>query len=154
MVEVFCERKRLLGVVISAFGVLFSGCGVVEDSARIRSGVVLSRTIEFASRYNIERAIITVFQGDGFEMQPGSGTGGTLRFVREGNALGEERFGEWFSRGVFLRVEVNIAEVEFGTHRVSSALEIGREDQFVTTRKGSRRVKLLLGRVERLAGVL
>ena len=137
-----------------AFGVLFSGCGAVVDGDQTRSGFLLSRKIEFAPRYNIERAIITVFQGDGFEMLPGSGTGGAFRFVREGDALGRERFGEWFGPGVFLRVKVAVTEVEFGTHRVSSALEIRREDQFVTTQEGSRRVKVLLGRVKKLAGLL
>ena len=137
-----------------AVGVLLSGCGAVGDGDQTRSGFLLSRKIEFAPRYNIECAIITVFQGDGFEILPGSGTSGTFHFVREGDALGRERFGEWFGPGVLLRVKVAVTEVEFGTPRVSSALEIRREDQFVTTQEGSRRVKVLLGRVKKLAGLL
>ncbi|MAT30929.1 MAG: hypothetical protein DBX00_05295 [Verrucomicrobia bacterium] len=152
---VFKDWKNLSRIVLFLVpGVLFSGCGAVGDGDRTRSGFFLSRKIEFAPRYNIERAIITVFQGDGFEILPGSGTSGTFRFVREGDALGRERFGEWFGPGVFLRVKVAVTEVEFGTHRVSSALEIRREDQFVTTQEGSRRVKVLLGRVKKLAGLL
>ena len=132
--------------------VLPMGCGSALDPASGGSG--LARKIEFAPRYNIERAMITVFRGDGFELLPETGRKGTFRFVREGDALGQKRFGDWFESGVFLRAEVTLSEVEFGTHRISCVLAVGRGAEFVSTEEGARRTRVLLQRVKKLAGLL
>ena len=132
--------------------VLMWVCSSTGD--RARPDAVLSRKIECAPRYNVERAIITVFRGDGFEMEPGSGMRGTFRFIREGDSLGQERFGDWFGSGVFLRAEVTLIEVEFGTHRVSCLLEAGNGENFEITQDGGGRARVLLRRIRKLAGVL
>jgi len=87
-------------------------------------------------------------------MEPGSGMGGTFRFIREGDSLGQERFGDWFGSGVFLRAEVTLIEVEFGTHRVSCLLEAGNGENFEITQDGGGRARVLLRRIRKLAGVL
>ena len=114
----------------------------------------LSRKIEFAPRYNIEKAIMTVFQADGFELLPGSGRRGRFLFFREGDPVGQERFGEWFGPGVTLRAEVSLVEVEFGTHRVYCVLQVSNGGAFVPSPGGERRGRILLQRVKKLAGVL
>ena len=97
---------------------------------------------------------MTVFQADGFQPLPGSGVEGRFVFLRRGDAIGRERFGEWVVPGVSLRAEVAVTEVEFGIHRVRCALKAGRGENFVPTSQGDRRVKILLQRVKKLAGVL
>ncbi len=147
-------KKLSRSALFLASVVLLPGCGAGGNGDSARPGLLQSPKIEFAPRYSIERAIITVFQGDGFELVAGSGARGIFHFVREGDALGRERFGDWFGPGVFLRIEVILTEVEFGTHRVSSALEVRRGGSFVSSQEGSRRVKVLLRRVRKLAGLL
>jgi len=142
----------------SCFGlalVLFlAACGPTGGGGGSVSGSVLSRKIEFAPRYNIEKAVMFVFQGDGFQPLPGSGVGGKFAFLRKGGGVGQERFGEWFGPGVFLRAEVDVTEVEFGTHRVRCTLLADRGDGFIPTSQGDRRGKVLLKRVKQLTDVL
>ena len=84
----------------------------------------------------------------------GSGEEGRFVFLRGGDAIGQERFGEWFGPGVSLRAEVALIEVEFGTHRVHCVLKVSEGGEFVMTSEGDRRGKVLLQRVKKLAGVL
>ncbi|MBL49511.1 MAG: hypothetical protein CMP28_11245 [Roseibacillus sp.] len=131
--------------------VLLAGCGPGGGGgAQPR----LSQKVEFLPRYNIEKAVVTVFQMDGFQLIAGRKAGGAFQFVRRGDVVSQERFGDWFDGGVQVRADVTVTEVEFGTHQVSCILLSSRAGDFVPTEKGDRRVKALLKRVEKLAGVL
>ena len=145
------SRVLCLGSGLLLF-LLVAGCG--STGGGVEPGGGLSRKIEFASRYNIEQAIRTVFQADGFELLPGSGQRGRFMFLREGDTVGQERFGEWFGPGVTLRAEVSLVEVEFGTHRVYCVLQVSSGGAFVISTGGERRGRILLQRVKKLAGVL
>ncbi len=147
-------RCLLFPCLFLALPLFLAACGATGGGIGPRSGSGLSRKIEFAPRYNIEKAIMTVFQADDFQPLPGSGEGGRFVFLRRGDAIGQERFGEWFGPGVSLRAEVAVTEVEFGIHRVHCALKAGRGENFVATSQGDRRVKFLLQRVKQLAGVI
>ncbi len=159
--KIRCTMPAVKGLLsrVLCFGsglalVLFvAGCGSTGGGAG-DSGGGLSRKIEFAPRYNIEKAIMTVFQSDGFELLPGSGQRGRFLFLREGDTVGQERFGEWFGPGVTLRAEVSLVEVEFGTHRVYCVLQVSNGGAFVVSPGGERRGRILLQRVKKLADVL
>lgn len=131
-----------------------AACGPTGGGGGSVSGSGFSRKIEFVPRYNIEKAVMIVFQADGFQPLPGSGVGGRFAFLRKGDGVGQERFGEWFGPGVSLRAEVDVTEVEFGTHRVRCTLLANRGDGFVPTSQGDRRGKVLLKRVKQLTEVL
>ncbi|MCH2063605.1 MAG: hypothetical protein MK194_07760 [Roseibacillus sp.] len=147
-------RRLLFSCLVPAFLLFLAACGSTGGAIGSAPGSGLSRKIEFAPRYNIEKAIMTVFQADGFQPLPGSGEGGRFAFLRRGDAIGQERFGEWFGPGVSLRAEVALNEVEFGTHRVHCVLKVSEGGAFVMTSEGDRRGKVLLQRVKKLAGVL
>ena len=147
-------RCLLFPCLFLVLPLFLAACGATGGGIGPRSGSGLSRKIEFAPRYNIEKAIMTVFQADDFQPLPGSGEGGRFVFLRRGDAIGQERFGEWFGPGVSLRAEVALIEVEFGTHRVHCVLKVSEGGAFIMTSQGDRRGKVLLQRVKKLAGVL
>jgi hypothetical protein len=151
-VKGFVPRLLCLGSGLLLF-LFVVGCGSTGGGGAELGGG-LSRKIEFAPRYNIEKAIMTVFQADGFELLPGSGRRGRFLFLREGDPVGQERFGEWFGPGVTLRAEVSLVEVEFGTHRVYCVLQVSNGGAFVLSPGGERRGRILLQRVKKLADVL
>ena len=130
---------------------LLSACG--PGGLRGGGQAGLSQKIEFAPRYNIEKAVVTVFQMDGFQLLPGRVAGGPLQFARRGDARSRERFGEWFGQGVQALAVVTITEVEFGTHEVKCTLLSSAGGDFVPTDQGDGQVKALLKRVKALAGV-
>mgnify|MGYP004348189165 CR=1 FL=1 len=147
-------RRLLFPCLVVAFLLFLVACGSTGGGIGQRSGNGFSRKIEFAPRYNIEKAIRTVFQADGFQLLAGSGEGGRFEFLRRGDTGGQKLFGEWFGPGVSLRAEVVVTEIEFGTHRVHCVLKVSEGGVFVMTSKGDRRGKILLQRVKKLAGVL
>ncbi|MBJ07099.1 MAG: hypothetical protein CMO40_08310 [Verrucomicrobiaceae bacterium] len=146
-------RLRHVFLLSALAGVaLLPGCASREPGSGEQ--VLFSKKIEFIPRYNIEQAVVTVFQMDGFQLMQGRRAGEPFQFLREGDLVSQQRFGDWFGVGVHVRAVVTVAEVEFGTHQVSCVLLSLEGEKFVPTGQGDGRVKALLKRVKKLSDVL
>ncbi|MEO1836113.1 MAG: hypothetical protein ABGZ49_11535 [Akkermansiaceae bacterium] len=139
-------------VLLGGTTMMVIGCGTGGAGANGKpsEAALTSTKIEFTARYNIEQAILTVFQLDGF--QESGRAPGRLRFMKVGDRESQALYGEWFVPGEVVEVEVMIREVEFGTHLVECKVTVQKGGIALPDRKG--RFRTLMKRVKKLAGVL
>lgn len=128
------------------------GAGGAGGLGKPSEDALASTKIEFAARYNIEQATLTVFQLDGF--QESGRAPGRLSFIKVGDGESQALYGVWFVPGAVVEVEVMIREAEFGTHLVAckATVQKGGTALPVPDRKG--RFRTLMKRVKKLARVL
>jgi hypothetical protein len=112
----------------------------------------VSTKIEFASRYHIEKAIMTVFLAEGF--QPIGQLPGRTLFERAGGSTMQANYGDWFGEGTLVRAEVVLTEVEFGTHLVTCDVSMQEGGAWIPVSNGRARFSTLVKRVKKLAVVL
>ncbi len=144
-------------VLLISMGVplaFLAGCGTATTGAGAAEGTSVSTRIEFDSRYDIDRAVVTVFQSEGFQLASRRADGFTFQQV--GTPATQAVYGDWFAAGVLVRTEVIITNPEFGTHLVRCEvflLERGA-GEWIPAREGNAQFKGLLKKVKKLAGVL
>lgn len=145
MISLMAHSLRIIG---AGLFLLLVGCGSTAGSG----GAAISTNINMAPRYNVEKAVVTVFFAEGFQIV-GSGNG-QFGFAREGDATTQKNFGDWFGPGVTVRADVIVKELEFGKHQVNCAPFLQQGTSFTPTSQGAARFKTLMKRVKKLAGVL
>jgi hypothetical protein len=101
---------RPLVLLFISLGLLMPGCKSPQDSLSNRFASV---TIKDATRDQIETAIRTVFEKHGYELSTRHDAG-ALVFERKGTFMNGMMYGDWYSGGVWERVNVYYGEREPG----------------------------------------
>lgn len=108
--------------------------------------------VEFAPRFNVEKALLAVFGGSGFQYTGESG--GALIFQGSGGPAAQGRFGDWFGAGLEGKVVLVMTNPDYRTHVLSGRLyksTTGPGGPWIPAPEGESGLKRLLKDVKDLA---
>ena len=123
----FMSLLRPVLAMGAAFSLLLTSCGTTAGVGPT-SGNFAATTIKNTNRAAVDRAVVDVFTGDGFRLV--SRTSDSFTFQKWGGKSTQIVYGDWFSDGVVVSPEVNVASIGSGAYRVGCNVTMMEEDVF------------------------